>query len=416
MKIKMLSALVLLTGLATAQTADYSGYSGLDNKIKAFMNAWEIPGATVAITKDGRNIYSKAFGYSDEAHTKPVKEGDRFRIASVSKPVTSIGIMKLVEQGKLSLEDKVFGCDAILDQDYYLNSVSDSRIYLITVGQLLEHTSGWDRRIPCDGFSHSDPAFFPLHVTELLNEPNPVGDSTLIKFSLKKGLDHQPGSVYAYSNVGYLILGKIIEKLSGMSYESYIKKNVLEPLKIYDMELGRNLLSDKKVNEVEYVNPSSTQSCYGTGDQVSWQYGGFNLEAMNAHGGWIATASDLNKIMLALNNSENSTELLRPESVLLMSTPGAVNPGYAKGWFVNSANNWWHTGSMDGTASFICRTSNGYTWTFLLNSRSDNSNAFWNAFDRLPWECVKTISDLAKNTPGDKDYKEVRFPIRGVAP
>ncbi|MDF2436748.1 MAG: class beta-lactamase-related serine hydrolase [Bacteroidota bacterium] len=411
-----MSALLALTGFANAQTTDYSAYSGLDNKIKGFMDTWEIPGASVAITKDGKTIYSKAFGYSDQAHTKPAKEGELYRIASVSKPVTSIGIMKLVEEGKLSLEDKVFGCDAILDQEYYLNTISDQRIYLITVGQLLEHTAGWDRRIPYGGFSHSDPAFFPLHVTATLHEPNPVGDSTLIKFSLKKGLDHQPGSVYAYSNVGYLILGKVIEKISGMSYEAFIQKNILEPLDIHDMQLGKNLLVDKKPNEVEYLSGSTTRSSYGTGALVPWQYGGFNVEAMNAHGGWIASASDLNKIMLALNGSENGTEILRPETISLMSSPGSVNAGYAKGWFVNSANNWWHTGSMDGTASFVCRTSNGYTWTFLLNSRSDNSSAFWNAFDRLPWECVRAISDIAKNTPGDDTYEEPKYPLRGVTP
>jgi CubicO group peptidase (beta-lactamase class C family) len=414
MKIRILSALFMLTGLLRAQTnTDYSIYSGVDRKITAFMKAWEIPGSSVSITKGGKTIYTKAFGHSDLAGTKVSKPNDLYRIASVSKPITSIAIMKLVEEGKLSLEDKVFGCDAILDQSYYLDAISDPRIYLITVKQLLEHTSGWDRNVPCDGYSHSDPAFFPLHVTSVLHEANPVGDSTLIKFSLMKGIHHAPGTSYSYSNVGYLVLGKIIEKVSGMNYEKFVQANILEPLNITDMYLGRNLLTDKKVNEVEYISSSTTSSSYGDGVTVPWQYGGFNIEAMNAHGGWIASAADLNKILLAVDGFEGSTEILRPETIQLMSTPGNVNPGYAKGWFVNSANNWWHTGSMDGTASFICRTNTGYTWTFLFNSRSDNSSAFWNAFDRLPWECIKTISDVVLNTAKETPPK---YPLRGVAP
>jgi CubicO group peptidase (beta-lactamase class C family) len=371
-----LSALVLGSYFIKAQTAATTNYT-VDQQITDFMLQWNISGAEVAITRDGKMIYDKAFGYSDKAKATAASTDNLYRIASVSKPITSMGIMKLVENGRLSLDDKVF--KDILTQDYYASVISDERIYDITVKQLLEHTAGWDRNVPCDGFDHSDPAFFPLHVTEEMHEPNPVGDSTLVKFLLKKGLDNAPGTNYAYSNVGYLVLGKVIEKVSGMKYEKYIETAVLNPAGAKNIHLGKNL--SKYPHEADYIGNSTTYSCYGNGKLVAWQNGGFNVEAMNAHGGWIATAEDLTKLMNA-NVLSASTEKL-------MTEPGSVNPGYAKGWFVNKSGNHWHTGSMDGTASFICKTADGYTWAFLFNSRADNSDKFWKAFDRLPWECIR---------------------------
>ncbi|MGZ3921241.1 MAG: serine hydrolase domain-containing protein [Bacteroidia bacterium] len=387
---------MFLTICLKAQTGiNITGFNGTDSLIKQFISRWKINGAAVAITKNGKLIYNKGFGYADKSKMELVQPNSLFRIASVSKPITSIAIMKMIEEGKLSLSDTVFGKNKILYQPYYLKSISDKRIYSITVQNLLEHTAGWDRSIPCDGYSHSDPMFFPLHVTSTLDESNPVGDSTLIKFSLLKGLNNKPGTYYAYSNIGYLILGKIIEKLSGMKYEDYVNKTIFKPLIIHNIHLGNNLKENKLAGEVSYFSEERSLSCYGSGSLVDCQYGGFNIEAMNAHGGWVASAPDLTKLLLAVDGSETLPDILNPESILSMNSESKANPAYAKGWSVNKLNNSWHTGSMDGTASFVCITNDGYTWAFLFNSRSDNSNEFWNAFDRLPWKCIKTINTSA---------------------
>ncbi|MBA3970611.1 MAG: beta-lactamase family protein, partial [Bacteroidetes bacterium] len=375
-----------------AQPVQTSQHIAVDQQIIKFMKLWNITGGAVAITKDGKTIYNKGFGYSDQNKTKKAKADDLYRIASVSKPITSIGIMKLLENGQLSLTDKVFGKGNILDQPYYLQVITDHRIYDITIQHLLEHTGGWDRNVPYGDYSHSDPAFFPLLVTSTLSEPNPVGDSTLIKFMLKKGLDNNPGANYSYSNVGYLVLGKVIEKITGMKYAAYIEKAVLKPAGIINIQLGKNLLASRHIRETEYSSTSTTLSCYGDGTRVPWQYGGFNIEAMNAHGGWIASASDLTKLLLSVDGLATSPDILNGTTIKAMTAPGNVNKGYAKGWCVNSKNTWWHTGSMDGTSSFVCRTTDGYTWAFLFNSRGTNSDTFWQEFDRLPWNCLKTMS------------------------
>ena len=391
----LLIALFLFASFLKAQTGiSIANFSGVDNLINNFLTTWNIDGAGVAITKNGKLIYNRGFGFSDQSNSEIAKPYNLYRIASVSKPITSIAIMKLIQNGSLSITDTVFGANKILNQPYYLGAISDTRIYSITIQNLLEHTAGWDRTIPCDGYSNCDPLFFPLHVASVEGESNPVGDSTLIKFLLQKGLNYNPGITYAYSNVGYLILGKVIEKITGIKYENYIENNIFTPLSICDIHLGKNLLTNKQEREAEYNNAYTTLSCYGDATTVPWQYGGFNIEAMNAHGGWIATSSDLTKLIISVDGYTTFPDILTPATINLMSTPSSTYSYYAKGWSVNPSNNWWHFGSLDGTSSFICRTSGGYTWAFLFNSRSDNSNAFWNAFDQLPWDCLNTISSI----------------------
>jgi CubicO group peptidase (beta-lactamase class C family) len=383
--------LFALTALTRAQTGiDFETFRGADSVISSFMKTWHLGGGSVAIVKDGNLIYNKGFGYSDMERTIPAEPNSLYRIASISKPITSLAIMKLVEEGYLGLQDKVFGPGRLIQDPYYLNAIADPRIYEITVEELLNHTSGWDSSIPYGPFPHCDPPFFPLYVTEAAAEPNPVGDSTLIRFKLGNGLQHDPGSSYSYSNVGFLVLGKIITRVSGLPYEEYIRRTFLEPAGVYDMHLGKNLKEEKQEREVDYLSHAFAPSCYGDGSMVLSQYGGFNLEAMNAHGGWISSAPDLARLLVALKHEE----LLSAESIHTMLTPGPVNPSYALGWQVNSKGNYWHTGSLDGTSAFAATTADGYTWVFLFNGRSDNSAAFWMSLDKLPRAALKTVKEF----------------------
>lgn len=397
--------LLIFSFSASAQTGlGISQLTSCDTKVNNFLSTYGIPGGSVAIAKDGKLIYMKGFGYSDLANNDSVQPHNLFRIASVSKPITAIAVMKLVENNQLSLDDTVFGPSGILANHSYLSSanITDQRIYNITVQQLLEHTAGWDRNVPCItgnatpytySPSHCDPISFPLHVTQSLGEPNPVTEEMHIKFLLEKGLDYAPGSNYSYSNIGYLVLGEIIEEISGQAYEEYVKTAVLAPIDICDMHVGRSLLKDKMEREVEYEgNGYTSLSAFGGGQLVPWEYGGWVLEAMSAHGGWIATARDLVQLILAVDGFSSKPDILNSSTINQMVTPSSQNSSYAKGWSVNPTNNWWHTGSLDGTASFVARTASGYTWALLFNKREVNSNSFWNDLDNLPWSCISGLS------------------------
>lgn len=392
----MKKLLVFLLGLfafpALAQTGVSSPeLASCDAVVQKFMERWKIPGATVAISRQGKLVYSRGFGYADLGQSQPMEPSNLLRVASVSKPVTSIAIMKLMEEGRLDLQRKAFGPDGYLDDAYYTSVIEDKRIYDITVQQLLEHSAGWNRNAGIDGFESSDPIDFPLHVAKVMGVPNPVGDSTLVRFLLSKGLNFKPGARFSYSNIGYLVLGKIIEKITGQRYETWVRQNVLEPSGVLEAHLGHNLLADKLEREAEYFCPTTKKSCYGTGKKVPYAYGGANLEAMNAHGGWLFTARDLVRLLLAVDGSPTRHDILLPSTLDTMTSPSQATKRYAKGWMVNKHNIWWHTGCLNGSTSILARNSEGYTWAILLNS-CPNTNRFWNDVEELGWDCINSTN------------------------
>jgi CubicO group peptidase (beta-lactamase class C family) len=371
-----------------------------DNLIKNFLTAYSIPGATIAIAKDGRIVYMRAFGFSDIAHTIPTQPYNLFRIASLSKQITSIAIMKMLQNGQLSMSSKVFGPGGILQNHpvFSVANITDNRIYNITVQNLLEHAAGWNRDLNCNPnpatpypyeIDGCDPIGFPLRVTMLTGTANPVTENALIKFLLEKGLDFTPGTSYNYSNIGYLILGAVIEQISGLPYETYVQNNILAPLGIFDMHIGKNLLSEKQEREGEYVGNGYTNlSIYNTGQSVPLEYGGFNVNAMGAHGGWIASTRDMLKLLAAADGFTTKPDILLPATIATMVAPSANNANYAKGWSVNAYNNWWHTGAFAGTASELVRTGGGYTWIIILNKQNIIYSNFWSDLDNLGWNCL----------------------------
>ncbi|MBW7839071.1 MAG: beta-lactamase family protein, partial [Chitinophagaceae bacterium] len=338
----------LFTISANAQTGiPVPQMTTADNLVKTFMTNYNVTGLSIAMAKDGKIVYSRSFGYQNLSKTIAVQPHSLFRIASCSKQITAIAIMKLLQEGKLSMSSKVFGPGGILEDAPVISTstITDTRVYDMTVQQLLEHTAGWDRSVNCNPnptppypyyFSGCDPINNPLTVALELGTSNPVSENYLVKYLLQKGLNFDPGSKYAYSNIGYLALGAIIEELSGMSYEEYVKTQILAPLGIYDMHVGNNLLSEKMEREVEYVNTGgyTNLSVYGTGEQLPWTYGGMNVHAMSAHGGWITTASDFVKLVAAVDGFATKPDILTPATISVMTTPSAVNANYAKGWSV----------------------------------------------------------------------------------
>ena len=409
MKRKLFTGIVAVTLFAFAlpifaQTGiPVASMSQCDTQMQTFMNNYQIPGATFAISKNGKLIYMRAFGTANQAGTEATQPYHMFRVASISKSITSIAIMKLIENGQLSLSDKPFGPGGILNADpYFANAnVTDTRVYNITIQHLLEHAAGWNRDLPMSpnplppypwGYGHSDPIAFPLHVTQTLGEANPVTRRAMIKFSIQKGLNFTPGTGHNYSNIGYLVLGEVIEKKTGMTYENYVKQNIFAPLGIYDIRLGKNLLADKQEREGEYVNPFTTLSAYGTGQMVPWQYGGWSVEAMDAHGGWIATSRDLVRLLAAVDNFPTRPDILSPTTIQNMTTPSAANLGYAKGWAINfNMQTWGHGGSLDGSSSEMLRTNTQYNWAVILNKRTSVSG-FQTAVYNLGWNCVNSTT------------------------
>lgn len=360
-----------------------------DTEMLNLMDQYDVPGGQLAITLQGRLVYNRGFGYADSTTHTPVQPDHIFRLASVSKPVTAVTIMYMVEQGWLNLDDTVFGDAGILNDTIYQN-ILDSRVYDITIRNLLTHSGGWNRDIS------GDPMFDSYDIASAMGVTPPASAVTAIQYVLShQSLDFTPGTQYQYSNLGFCILGRVIEKVTGQNYEDYVRNIILAPLGIDDMHVGFNLPENKlpkEVNYYDYPGSSLGYSVYDNTTRVPWPYGGYNIEAMDAHGGWVASAKDLCKLMTAIDGFSSKPDMLSPSTINTMVNPSSTNANYALGWAVNSNNNWWHTGSLPGTITEIVRSSYQLNWAILLNTRPSNSNALSTAVDNLVWNVLPTIT------------------------
>ncbi|MFZ1427407.1 MAG: serine hydrolase domain-containing protein [Geminicoccaceae bacterium] len=321
-----------------------------------FMTRWGVPGMQVAIARADAIAYNAAFGLADAAKATPLTTANLFRIASLSKPITSVAIYKLIEAGKLTLGSRVFGPGALLGTRYG-SKPYPAALRSVTVAHLLTHTAGgW----PNDA---ADPMFlFPSMTIQ-----------DLISWTLdNRPLTNVPGTSYAYSNFGYAVLGRVIETLSGKGYGSYVTSTVLKPCGISAMKLAGNTLADRLPGEVRYKG------------QFGENPYNMNVRRMDAHGGWTASAADLVRFLVRVDNFPQAKDILKAASLASMTLPTSANPNYAKGWEVNVFNNWWHSGSLPGTTTFMARISSNFCWAALTNSRVPGSNMNLE-LDQLMW-------------------------------
>jgi N-acyl-D-amino-acid deacylase len=387
------------------------GVAAYDNAILPLLKKLNIPGAGIAVAKNGKLVLARGYGYADVENKIPVQPDSMFRIASLSKPITSAAILHLAEQHRINLDAKFLD----ILTDYSLPAGADARLRTITVRNLLEHSGGWDRDVS------GDPMFMPDKIASALNVPAPATCRNIIQYMLGRPLDFAPGSKYAYSNFGYCILGRVIEKLTGEPYEIYVRDNVLSPMGVHAMRLGSSLAEERAPGEVKYYDfPGAplADSVFPGGGKVPMPYGGFYFEAMDAHGEWIASAVDLTRFMTALDGERgpgflSSTSLIdmtaRPE-IPQWSTSGFW---YGLGLTVRPQEidaNWWHTGALRGGTTLLVRTYKGYVWAVLLNSRPENPGTFDVEVDQAMWK------GLGKDLQGSATDLYDQFPSPTLPP
>jgi CubicO group peptidase (beta-lactamase class C family) len=335
----------------------------------AFRQQFSVPATSIAISRNGQFVYDQSVGMADRQHLAQAQQDSLFRIASLSIPITSVTIFSLIEQGKLKLTDKVFGPSAILGIKYgnppYKQYVAD-----ITVDHLLTHTCGGWPADSTDPMMHNDGWDQTKLITETIaNVP----------------LTSPPGTNWAFSNFGYCVLGRVIEQVTGQPYQTYVQASILAPCGISTMQIAKNKESQRAPNEVVYVG------------QYSEDPYKLNITRMDSDAGWIASSTQLVQFLDHVAGAPNIPALLKPATIQLMTTPTpAYPPGdarYARGWMVrnNGAGPWWHSGSLPGTTTIMVRTSTGFCWAALANTRTQPSNQIDAAIDQMMWNMVRTV-------------------------
>lgn len=373
----------------TNELSEFSGSKYIEKEANSLLRQWNLAGMTMSVVKDGKLVYAHGFGYSDIEAKQPVTPGQLFRIASVSKLITAIAIMKLVEHKAISLDSKVFGPKAII-KDSIFNSVKDPRIYKITVRHLLAHSGGWSVR-------YGDMAFNSLLVQEINGDKGTATIDSYCRFIANRKLHFDPGTRSSYSNMGYMFLRKVIESVSGENYDKYIRNEVLKPVGITDMHVGKSYLADRRFNEVKYYESDNSQlvSCFdGSGRMVPKTYGGNPIELLGPAGGWIASSVELARLLVMVDGFKNVPDML-PKNLINQMIDDEDFRG-PLGWkTVKDNGDWIRTGSMAGTSAIMKRQSNGFSWVVVINSSN------WKG-PRLPYYVeymMRKIEQTVKSWP-----------------
>ena len=342
------------------------GNSTIDSQVYGIMSKYNIPGISVACTKNEKLVFANGYGYAniDAAPKVRVAPNYLFRLASVSKAQTALCIMTLYEEGLLSPDDYVFapaGANGTGSPEGILYSMypgtHGARVDKIKVRHLLSHTSGWKYETTGgeDPIFTGDSRFYGKSLTDR------------VKYMVGTATTSEPGASYSYYNLGFCVLGQIIEKITGKSYETYLREVTAKAV-VKDMWVAKTKKADRRENECVYYSQTAGNDGYGN-----------DMSVVGACGAVIASAPDLMQLLCAEDYGTVVPDILKKETLDMMytnytsSSPG----GYGFGWRIghSTLTNWasYHGGNISGTATIWARGKNMVNGVLLCNSRSNAS-------------------------------------------
>ena len=299
-----------------------------DNEIKKIedfitkeMSRLNIPSISIAFYKDDF-MWAKSFGYADLEHKTFAEPDTLYRLASISKPLTAVGILNLMEEGKLALDDEV--------QKYV--SYFPQKRWPITIRQLLGHLGGISHYR-----NYEEEGHFKRHFTT---------EESVGVFK-EWDLEAEPGTKYIYTTYGFNLLGAVIEGASGMPYAEYMRENVWKPLGMNSTHMD---IADEIIpNRAKGYRKIET-------DLKNSEF--VDMSSRFAGGGILSTPSDL----VMLSRSLDQGKVLKPETQKMMYTSMATRNGhitrYGMGWFVDFIQGFWnvgHGGAQQGTSTHLLR-------------------------------------------------------------
>ena len=353
---------IMLNEILTNDSSQFKELEGLDRKVRAYMKKWEMKGASLAITRNDSLLYAKGYGWADEGLEIEMQPSHIMRIASVSKLITAAGIMVLQDRDSLSIKDHVFGPDGILNDPFFNEIIKDKNHHKITVEHLLRHQGGF----------HRDPLFSSRDVMHQLRLEEPPVKEDFYRLILSRRLSFAPGSWQKYSNFGYLLLCEVIEKVTGMPYEDFIRKEVLAPAGCYDMHIGGNYYADKRDNEVRYYahrgDGQYIEDYSDNGEMVERCYGGNNIPLLSGAGAWCASPAEIARFVAAIDGRPEVPDIISQEAFEQM-TEYIDKDTFSLGWNDTAPEKGWNrTGTLSGTCALVRQYPDGECWVLITNT------------------------------------------------
>lgn len=324
--------------------------------LEDFTEQHGIGAAALGVMRNGEIIHEGVTGFMDAGRGIPVTPDVMMRIASVTKPITAAAVRRLAADGLLGLDDRVFDLGqpggGLLPLDPF-PALGDARLNEITVLHLLQHRGGWDRELAPDW------VFAEVRIAGAMSVPSPPGRKNTVRYVLGQPLQFDPGARRAYSNVGYLVLGLIVEKVSGQDYIAYVRENILAPLGVRpgDVVRGRTLPEDRSEREPWYDARGLARNVFDpAGPPVRWPDGGWDLEAKIGEAGLVASTRALLQFVDAYEVWGD--DIGRPRR----------KEGEGSGWWQ------YHSGSLSGTNALAYQRGSGMNYVVLFNRRAATSD------------------------------------------
>ncbi len=336
---------------------DMSVLPAMDAVVDSFMNFWSLRGVSMAVMRKDSLLYARGYGMADAS--TPMTPGTTLRLASVSKLLTAVGIMRLQEEGKVYMDTPVFGPYGVLNR--YDAYIKDANYYLITVEHLLRHQAGFTSR-------GGDPVFSPYASLD-----------ALLRKQLGRTLAYEPGTSQEYSNLGFLLLSLIIEEVSGQPYEQFMQEEVFSPALCRGFSLAGNYLADRHPGETRYymhADAPLTVSFDGRYAAVEKCYGGNNVRGSMGAGGWTGSAAELCRLVACIDGFGPVEDILWPFSVRQMTT--YYDPDtFSLGWNdTKPTGEWTRSGSFSGTQALVKTFPDGECWVFIANTSTWRGSRF----------------------------------------
>jgi len=399
----------------------------LDADMQAVLLNRGIPGGSLAVVKDGRLVFARGYGWADAENDQPFHPDTLCQIASLSKTITAAMVMSRVDEGRLSLTNRLF--DLLkLEAAQYPGAVADPRLAQITVRQLLNHTAGWVSQLATNpaGTRGFDAAFWPELTRREMNLSTAATPTEFVRWMLGKRLEANPGSQLAYSSVGFLVAGRLMESMTGQSY-SAAAAGLLARCGVTRTRLGRDTITDRFPGEsVCYLHPSIT-SADVTGPE-NWAEPkpmdpnlpyAYPLSTLEAAGGFVGNALDHVRFIASIDGLSSFPDILTTNSVATMASGLLGWDGFLSSGGTNPETGiWGKLGFMPGAISKAVKWKNGISFVYLLNcwekeADPDIYQRLTTSLGRGPWPAT----DLFEATLSYDAWRTKHFsPVEGADP
>lgn len=344
----------------------------LDQIMLNNISANNLQGGVLGVMRNGVIVYQRGFGWSNAARTVALRQDAPMRVASVTKPITAAAIQRLYANGTLDPNDIVFDVGqaggGILNLAPF-PSLIDNQYGQITVQNVLSHTAGlpWNQNWP-------DPMFQEITIADDFNDANiptsyPPGRQKTVRWMMgNRALIAAPGAnQFFYSNEGFMVLGLVIEQVTGQSWIDHVRANVFGPIPwqpLTDIVYGRTFAANRDPREPFYSTSATRTYVFDdSGDVVNAVEGGYDHEVHVSSGGVVITTTAL--LNLAEMYYVNGENVGAGQSLTYGQLTGGVRANRS------------HNGLLWGTEAWLEQRTDGINYAIILNSGETGAANWW---------------------------------------